>query len=82
MSETPPRRVSRVRIALIYAGLAVVMMIFFLALTLISDNARYPTPWINGATVTILDVVKLLIGAVIGALTPGLLDRIGAGRKR
>jgi hypothetical protein len=65
-------------IAGIYGSLVVVLMIFFVALSLIWSEARYTPEWIPGASKTVLDLIKVVVGAIIGVLTPSVVRRGGS----
>jgi hypothetical protein len=58
-----------------YAGLIVLMMAFLLIITIASDKASYRIEWVPDAAKTSLDIIKILVGAVIGALTPAAVNR-------
>jgi uncharacterized integral membrane protein len=62
-------------VAGMYAALIVTMLTFLVILAIVSDNAKYTIEWIPDATKTILDIVKILVGAVVGALTPAAVRR-------
>ena len=66
---------SQLWVVAMYVGLIVAMMIFLVIFALLGDRATYQIAWIPDVTKTILDAIKVLVGAVIGALTPVAVNR-------
>jgi len=67
-------------IAGLYTCLIVIMMVFLIVLAVVSDNAKYQVSWIPNVTATVLDIMKVLVGAVVGALTPAAVGRFSRSR--
>jgi hypothetical protein len=62
--------------AWVYLALLVAFMAFSLALVLVGDSLRYPSPALDSLGSVVADAIKILLGAVIGALTPGVLGKL------
>lgn len=57
-----------------YGVLLIILLGFFVLLASIYDNAKFKPEWIPDASKTILDMVKVVVGAVVGTLTPALVN--------
>jgi len=62
----------------IYVSLLLIMLACVVFLALFSDFSRYMNTWIPSAIGNLFDVIKLLVGAVIGALTPAAIGAVGS----
>jgi hypothetical protein len=57
-----------------YGVLLVILLGFFVLMALIYENAKFTPEWIPEASKTVLDMVKVVVGAIVGTLTPALVN--------
>jgi len=57
-----------------YGILLIILLGFFVLMASIYENGKYTPEWIPDASKTVLDMVKVVVGAVIGTLTPAMVN--------
>jgi hypothetical protein len=80
MSGSSAQGINPLWIAGMYMLVIVVLMAFLIIISVVSDNAKYSMSWIPDVAKTTLDLMKVLVGAVVGALTPAAINKAAAAR--
>jgi hypothetical protein len=57
-----------------YVALIVLLMVFFVVLSVIWSDSKYIPEWIPDASKTTLDLIKVVVGAIVGTLTPSAVN--------
>jgi hypothetical protein len=64
-----------------YGVLLIILLGFFVLMATIYENAKFTPEWIPDASKTVLDMVKVVVGAVVGTLTPAVVSATKAPNK-
>lgn len=64
-------------IVALYAGIMVIIIVFILALLVFADNASFNQTWVNETIPSLLDMLKIVVGAAVGSLSTAVAAMFG-----
>lgn len=65
----------------LYAGLMLVIIGFILVLVLLADSASFNQSWVEDAVPSLLDMLKVVVGAAVGSLSTAAVAVFGKKEK-